>query len=144
MDPYWTRAARDFGGATAVLGGLYLQSRRFAEGEQLIDSGLERLSSVIHQDPDNEPARFDMAETLSFVGREALSAARLPGLSIHERRNLLLRARRSWKECRQLLEEQTRAVPAADRGGWPWDRRWQADCQSEEADEALRALSAAK
>jgi serine/threonine protein kinase len=143
MDPYWTRAARDFGGATALLGGLYLQSRRFAEGEQLIDSGLERLSSVVHQDPGNQPARFDMAETLSFVGRQALSAAQLPGLSIYERRKLLLRARRSWKECRQLLEGQTRAIPAADRGGWPWDRRWQADCRSEEAEEAIRALGAA-
>jgi tetratricopeptide (TPR) repeat protein len=138
QDPNWARSVFEVGFTSIDLGGLYLLARRFSAGEKLIDAGLERFSWLLEKDPSNEFARMFNARLLSEAGHRAFASAQLPGLSTHERRSLLLRATRSWKECAHLLGELAHPIPAAARGVW------HLDCGGQDADKPLQLLSAAK
>jgi hypothetical protein len=95
-----TMRASDLGATEAQLGGLYLQSGRYAEGKKLVEKGLSRLIAMEQDDPGNQLLRLRVADTLDDLGTRTFSAAKGQSASLDRQRSLLRLTVAYWTGCR--------------------------------------------
>jgi serine/threonine protein kinase len=99
--PHVNRYARDLADDTLRLGLALLHQGHFAEGERLLQEGVERFAVMASGDPANALIQRSYFNSLDRAADHLFTAAQEKRLPTDQRRRFLRSAIRYWEQCRE-------------------------------------------